>query len=218
MAALAVRRWAAGRKWLLLGIVLGNLLPDADNLFVAVATLTGRSTEGLHRTFTHSIFFVAALIAVFEVIALISRKKHWRNLGRGLGVGVLMHIALDLLVWFNGVEILWPLDSWVNLWPGIVMPDWWTRLMLPLENATLALFLIMLAELARKQGTDEAYLGWLRIWIWVQSGLAVVFLVMVYAMESGYLTPFGAVYLLSLFLVAGIAIRMRSTIDHAAAS
>ena len=46
------------RKWLMLGIVLGNLFPDADNLAVAVATVMGKSTEGLHRTFTHSLFFV----------------------------------------------------------------------------------------------------------------------------------------------------------------
>jgi membrane-bound metal-dependent hydrolase YbcI (DUF457 family) len=31
--------------------------------------------------------------------------------GLGLGIGILMHILLDLLVWFNGVEILWPIPS-----------------------------------------------------------------------------------------------------------
>lgn len=122
-------------------MILGNLLPDADNLAVAVTTLTGGSTEGLHRTFTHSLFFVALLIVVFFCISLIAKSKRWNYLGWGLGIGVLMHILLDLLVWFNGVEVLWPLNSWVNLWPNIVMPDWWTKQMLPLENAALALFL-----------------------------------------------------------------------------
>ncbi len=59
IVAIAVRKWTPSRKWLMLGIVLGNILPDADNLAVAIATLTGKSTEGLHRTFTHSLFFVA---------------------------------------------------------------------------------------------------------------------------------------------------------------
>ena len=62
MIGVAVKKWSPARKWLMLGIVLGNLLPDADNLAVAVATLTGKSTEGLHRTFTHSLFFVATII------------------------------------------------------------------------------------------------------------------------------------------------------------
>jgi membrane-bound metal-dependent hydrolase YbcI (DUF457 family) len=215
MVGAAVRKWLPKREWLLLGVILGNLLPDADNLAVAVATLTGGSTDGLHRTFTHSLFFVVLLIVVFFCVSLIAKSKRWNNLGWGLGVGVLMHILLDLLVWFNGVEILWPLNSWVNLWPNIVMPEWWSKLMLPLENAALALFFVYLASLARKTGSDQAYLGKLKIWTWVQAALAVLFLVMVFSMD-GYMTIFGAVYLLSLFLAAGITIRMRSTIEAAA--
>ena len=41
MVGIAVRRWTPDREWLILGIVLGNLLPDADNLTVAVATVSG---------------------------------------------------------------------------------------------------------------------------------------------------------------------------------
>jgi len=215
MVGAAVRKWLPKREWLLLGVILGNLLPDADNLAVAVATLTGGSTDGLHRTFTHSLFFVVLLVAVFFFVSLIAKSKRWNYLGWGLGIGVLMHILLDLLIWFNGVEILWPLNSWVNLWPNIVMPEWWTKLMLPLENAMLALFFVYLASLARKKGSDQAYLGKLRIWTWVQAALAVIFLVMVFSM-SGYMTIFGAVYLLSLFLAAGIVIRMRQTIEASA--
>jgi len=213
MVGVAVRKWMPRLEWLVLGVVLGNLLPDADNLAVAVATLTGGSTEGLHRTFTHSLFFIALLIVVFYGVALITRKKRWSNLGWGLGIGVLMHILLDLLVWFNGVEILWPLDSWINLWPNVVLPDWWSKLMLPLENVALVLYFVLLGSLARKQATDQDFLGKLNIWTWLQVALAVVFLVMVFTMESGYMTIFGAVYLLSLFLAWGITIRMRKTIE-----
>lgn len=46
MVGMAVRKWTPDRKWLMLGIILGNIFPDADNLAVAVATVMGRSTEG----------------------------------------------------------------------------------------------------------------------------------------------------------------------------
>jgi membrane-bound metal-dependent hydrolase YbcI (DUF457 family) len=59
----------------MLGNVLGNILPDADNIAVAIATLTGKSTEGLHRTFTHSLFFVAALILLGYIIAAITKRS-----------------------------------------------------------------------------------------------------------------------------------------------
>ena len=197
----------------MLGIVLGNLFPDADNLAVAVATVMGKSTEGLHRTFTHSLFFVAAIILIFYGVAWMSKRSEWGNLGLGLGIGVLMHILLDLLIWFNGVEILWPLPSWVNLWTNVTPPEWWNKLMMPVENLFFVLFLLLLASTARKRNTDSDYLSKLRVWTWVQGVLFLAFMVMVYTMESGFLTIFGAVYLLSLGLVFGITIRMRETVE-----
>ncbi|MBK8129071.1 MAG: metal-dependent hydrolase [bacterium] len=65
MIGVAVRKWTPARQWLVLGIVLGSLLPDADNLAVAVATVTGSPTAGLHRTFTQA-FTVTAVIMVFN--------------------------------------------------------------------------------------------------------------------------------------------------------
>ncbi|MBI3737939.1 MAG: hypothetical protein HY258_02715, partial [Chloroflexi bacterium] len=47
----ASRKWMPKKEWLLLGVVIGNLFPDLDNIAVAVATITKSSTEGLHRTF-----------------------------------------------------------------------------------------------------------------------------------------------------------------------
>jgi membrane-bound metal-dependent hydrolase YbcI (DUF457 family) len=213
IVGMAVRKWIPDRKWLMLGIVLGNPLPDADNLAVAIATLTGQPTEGLHRTFTHSLFTVAAVIVAFCAVALITKRPHWGYLGLGLGVGILMHILLDLLIWFNGVEILWPIPSWVNLWSGVTMPDWWDKLMMPVEFLFFALFFVLLYATARKRGTDGGYLRTLRIWIGIQGILFVVFTVLVYTMEKGFMIPYGALYLLSLGLAFGVTIRMRKTVE-----
>jgi membrane-bound metal-dependent hydrolase YbcI (DUF457 family) len=213
LVGMAVRRWAPARDGLMLGIVLGNLLPDVDNLAVAIATLAGSSTEGLHRTFTHSLFFVAAIVALFYGAGRLARRPIWGYLGLGLGTGVLMHILLDLLIWFDGVEILWPLPSWVNLWENVTPPDWWSKLMMPAEFLFLALFLWFLARKARAGGTDRGYLPKLRVWTIVQGGLFAAFTVLVYTLETGFRTPYGALYLLSLGLVFGVAIRMRKTVE-----
>jgi membrane-bound metal-dependent hydrolase YbcI (DUF457 family) len=213
MVGMAVRKWTPDREWLMLGIVLGNPLPDADNLAVAVATLTRRSTEGLHRTFTHSLFTVAAVIIVFYAIAWVTKRPRWGNLGLGLGVGILTHILLDLLVWFNGVEILWPIPSWVNLWSNVAPPEWWSKLMMPAEFLFFALFFVLLDVMARKRGTDGGFLRPLRVWIGVQGVLFVVFTMLVYTMEKGFMTPFGALYLLSLGLAFGVTLRMRETVE-----
>ena len=213
LVGMAVRKWTPNRKWLMLGIVLGNLLPDTDNLAVAVAMVSGLPTEGLHRTFSHSLFTAAAITVVFYVVARITKRPSWGNLGLGLGIGVLMHILLDLLVWFNGVEILWPIPSWVNLWKYVTPPAWWSKLMMPAEFLFFGLFLVLLGMKARRKGTDDGYLRTLWMWSIVQGGLFVVFTVLVHTMERGFFVPFGALYLLSLGMVLGVTIRMRETVE-----
>ena len=210
---MAVQKWTPNRMWLLLGIVLGNLLPDADNIAVAAATVAGLPTEGLHRTFTHSLLFVGAIVILFYVIARLTHNSKWNNLGIGLGIGVVMHILLDLLIWFNGVEILWPIPSWINLWTNVTPPEWWSKLMMPLENLAFVFFFLFLAATARKRQTDIEYLPKLRLWTIVQAALFVVFMILVFTMETGFLTIFGAVYLLSLGLAFGVTIRMRDTVE-----
>jgi membrane-bound metal-dependent hydrolase YbcI (DUF457 family) len=213
MVGLAVRKWAPTREWLALGIVLGNLLPDADNLAVAGATLAGLPTAGLHRTFTHSLFFVAAVVLVFAVVSWASKRPRWGNLGLGLGIGVLLHVLLDLLVWFNGLEILWPIPSWVNLWANVTPPVWWSKLMMPAEFLMFASLFLLLGVTARKRNTDGGYLGALWVWTAVQAVLFVVFTVLVYTMDKGFMTPYGALYLGSLGLAVGVVIRMRRTVE-----
>ncbi len=218
LVGVAARRWAPPRDWLLLGLVLGTMLPDADNIAVAVAIVAGRSTEGLHRTFTHSLFTVVAIVVVFDVVARATGRARWRDLGLGLGAGVLTHIGLDLLVWFNGVELLWPLPVWVNLWAGYSPPEWWRLLMMPAEFLAFALFLGWLYLLARGAGTNRGSWRWLRRWTAVQLLLFIIFTILVYTMEAGFLVPYGAAYLLSLGLVIALTIRLRQTIAATSAS
>lgn len=213
----AVRKWTPERTWLTLGIVLGSMLPDADNLAVAVATVAKLPTNGLHRTFTHSLITVAAVIAVFYFVSLVTKQPRWNNLGLGLGAGILMHILLDLLIWFNGVAILWPIPSWINFWGGFTPPAWFDKLNLTAEFLFFALFFLGLGALARRRRTDQAYLGRLRIWTWIQLALFAIFTVLVFALQKGFMTPYGLLYLLSLGLAIGVTIRMRQTVEEATA-
>ena len=87
--------------------------------------------------------------------------------------------------------------------------------MLPVEFLFFALFFVLLDATARKRGTDGRFLRPLRAWIGVQGVLFVVFTVLVYTMEKGFMTPFGALYLLSLGLAFGVTLRMRETVEAA---
>jgi membrane-bound metal-dependent hydrolase YbcI (DUF457 family) len=213
LVGMAVRRILPARPWLMLGILLGSLFPDTDNLLVAVATVSGGSTEGLHRTFTHSLFFAVAVMTACWFVGQIARAPRWVNLGLGLGAGILLHTLLDLLLWFNGVEVLWPIPSWVNLWEGFTVPLWLDKFLLTAEFLFFALYFWSLDWFSRKRGTDGDYRKTLRVWMIVEAILFVVFTVLVYVLESGFMTPYGALYLLSLFLAIGVTVRMRRTVE-----
>lgn len=90
MVGVVVRKWTPKKEWLMLGIVLGSILPDMDALAVAYATLTGKDTHGLHRTFTHSIVIILGLILLFYLISAIAKRLRIGNLGLGLGIGMLI--------------------------------------------------------------------------------------------------------------------------------
>ncbi len=77
LLATAVRKITPAKPWLMLGIVLGNLLPDADNLAVAGAPVMKLPTEGLHRTFTHSLFMIPAGLVIFYLIGVVVKQPYW---------------------------------------------------------------------------------------------------------------------------------------------
>ena len=215
LTGMAIRPFAGTREWLPLGIILGTMLPDMDNLAVAIATLAKADTHGLHRTFTHSIFFVAAIFAIFYFIGILRKQTRWTNLGIGLGIGVTMHILLDLLGWFNGVYILWPIDYELNFWENVRPAESFMKFMEPAELLMFAVFLYALRAWARKYNTDREYLSRLRNWMAFEIVLFMIFTPLAYVMKAGFLTIFGAVYLFSLFLVFLITIRMRRTVEAA---
>lgn len=196
-----------------MGIVLGSLFPDLDNYAVAAATLAGLDTHGLHRSFTHSLFTMLAAIAVFFVIAQARQQPRWTTLGLGFATGIGLHIALDLLIWFNGVTLLWPLDTWVNLWEGIKPPEWLAKLLDPAELLFFALFFIWLARAARERRTNIDFLGKLRLWTIAMLVLLAIFTPLAYLMSKGFLTIFGLAYLVSLTAAFLITIRMRQTVE-----
>lgn len=215
LTGMAVGKFAGKREWLLLGIILGTMLPDMDNVAVAVATVANRDPHGLHRTFTHSVFFVIAIVLVFYLLGQALKQPRWSNLGLGLGIGVTMHILLDLLGWFNGVYVFWPIDYELNLWRNAQPPAWFMAFMDPTEMLMFAIYLYALGVWARKYGTNMDFQSKLFNWMILELVLFLLFTPLTYAMDSSFLTISGALYLFSLFMVFFVTIRMRDTVEAA---
>jgi hypothetical protein len=211
------RKWMPQKEWLVLGVVLGNIFPDLDNLVVAYATLAKLpDPEGYHRTFTHSVFTVVAMMILFYLIAAVTRNWKWNNFGTGFGIGILMHIGVDLVLWFNGVELLWPLSTFeLNFWSWFVTPGWLKILLDTGEFLMFGLYFLLLGSLARKQNTDVDRQRSPGMWAFLQFALFILFTLMFFVMGTKGLhyTVFGALYLLSMIIAMIVTIRMRQTIE-----
>ena len=216
MVGLATRKWMPKKEWLLLGVVLGNMFPDLDNLVVAYATLAKLpNPEHFHRTFTHSIFTILAMLLLFYIVAAVTKNQKWNNFGMGFSIGILMHILLDLVLWFDGVALLWPLGGEVNLWAGFVMPEWFLILRNTGEYLMFGFYFLLLGSLSRKGGTDVGHQNSAKIWAYTEFGLFVVFAGVFFAsgMKGLLFTIYGALYLLSIIVAMVVTVRMRSTVD-----
>ncbi len=214
LVGVGVRKVVPKREWFILGIILGSIFPDLDNYAVAVATIAKLNTNGLHRTFTHSLFAILAAVVVFFIVAQIRRQPRWTNLGLGFGVGIGLHIVLDLLMWFNGVELLWPLGGWVNLWEGVKPPVWFATLLDPFELLFFALYFGWLGKAVRDYGTNLDFLRPLRLWTMAMVVLLIIFTPLAFVQQQVFLSSFGVVYLIFITAAFVITIRMRETVER----
>lgn len=210
------RKWMPKREWLFLGVVLGNMFPDLDNLVVAYATLAKLpDPEHYHRTFTHSIFTIIAMALLFYLVAAFTRDERWKNFGIGFGAGILMHILVDLVLWFNGVELLWPLGSEMNFWSWFTTPAWLKILLDTGEFLTFGFYFLLLGSLAMRRGTDASHQRSSTTWAYVEFALFILFTALFFIAGSRGLQyqVFGGLYLLSLIIAVIITIRMKQTVE-----
>lgn len=215
IAGIVARKWMPQRDWLLLGVVLGNMFPDLDNLAVAYATLGGADPHGLHRTFTHSLFTIVAVVIVFYLSAALTKNQRWNNFGIGIGIGMLMHVLLDLILWFNGVELLWPIRYELNFWRWFTTPEWLRIILETGEFLAFGLYFWVLSSLARRQNTDRKYQSPLKAWAYIEFALFIIFVVLFFMIGAGGLPymVFGALYLLSMIVAIVITVQMRKTVE-----
>jgi membrane-bound metal-dependent hydrolase YbcI (DUF457 family) len=217
--ALATRRTFSRRRWFALGLVFGALFPDTDGYAQAFGVLVqgidNQTAEAVyHRTFTHTLFFPLAVLIVIDLVSFLRGGRDLRTFGLGLGIGMaLLHSMVDIIGWFDGVGLLWPLWS-VNLWERAILPEVIKNLLRAANFWAFLWYFIYLISLARKAGTDTAYLPNLRRWTTLQGALGVAFTALALFLPTrNYNVLDGAVFLFLAYPnVLWVTWKMRDTI------
>ena len=215
LLGVASRRWMPKKEWLLLGLVMGNIFPDLDNFAVAYATLAKLPDPGMyHRTFTHSVFTVIAMASLFLVIAALTRNEKWKNFGVGFGAGILMHILVDLVLWFNGVELFWPFGGELNFWTWFTAPAGLSNLLDTGEFLMFGIYFLLLGSIAMRFNTDVDHQRTSKTWAYIEFAFFLLFTLIFFTMGAMGLQyqVFGGLYLLSLIVAVILTIRMKQTI------
>lgn len=177
------------RRTFLLGYVLGNLAPDLDWIpLLMVWFADPQLAPSMHRGFTHSIAGVLLPLLSFGVAARFTRDRQLRALAWGVAYGVMGHIILDVLVWFSGVDLLWPLghfgfQSYFTLWEWFQMPPLLGQLLAATEYLAYAVYLAYLEHLAREADRGTRYLPLLRNFRRVLGWLTAAFLLLALATD-----------------------------------
>jgi len=220
IVGIAARKWMPKKEWVFLGVVLGNMFPDLDNLVVAFANLAlGQSAaeagELYHRTFTHSVFTILVMVALFYFIAAVTKNEKWKNFGMGFGIGILLHMLVDLVLWFNGVPLFWPFGGELNFWAWFETPAWLKILLDTGEFLAFGLYFLLLVSLSQRHGTDTGLQGSTRIWGYVELVLFIVFTALFFTIGTKGLIYqiFGALYLVSLIVGMVITTKMKRTVE-----
>lgn len=148
--------------WVMLGALLGALLPDIDHpkswlgrrlLFISLplATVFG------HRGITHSLVAVAGVCwAQYQALLHWSLGEHWRMAAVGVGVGYLSHLLGDFAT-HGGVPWLWPYKQRFSLPLTFRTGSWFERLLFfALWAGTLYLLMLHFAPWM----LDDAWTLW----------------------------------------------------------
>lgn len=216
IVGIASRKWMPQKEWLLLGVVLGNMFPDLDNLVVAYAVLAKLpDSEHYHRTFTHSIFTIIAMVILSYIIAALTKNEKWKNFGIGFGAGILMHILVDLVLWFNGVSLLWPIEFELNFWSWFTTPTWLTIVLETAEFLAFGLYFLLLVSLSQRHGTDANRQHSTRTWAYIEFLLFIIFTALFFSIgrEGLHYKVYGGLYLVSLIVGMVITTKMKRTVE-----
>ncbi|MBC8311441.1 MAG: metal-dependent hydrolase [Candidatus Marinimicrobia bacterium] len=218
LIGLQSKRLIPHEKGLYPSIIIGSLLPDLDIILVAISSMfysIEKSTEIFHRTFSHSFFSLIIMYLIFMILGEAKKNSQLKAIGKGLTIGILLHIIVDTFLWFHGVHFLWPLPvSEFNLWESIHLPVIMRNLILSCEFLFFRIYAWFLINQYIANPVDhDWFIKFLSQWMKIESILFVIFLFFTYFEIPSFTFLFGLAYIPSLIMAIISTILMWHSIE-----
>ena len=218
LIGLQSKRLIPHEKGLYPSIIIGSLLPDLDIILVAIFSLFStieKSTEIFHRTFSHSFFSPIIVYLLFMFMSEAKKSTQLKTIGKGITIGILLHIIVDTFLWFHGVHFLWPLPfNEFNLWESIHIPAILRNLILSIEFLFFRIYAWFLIKQYLSNPVDHGwFIKFLTKWMKIESILFIIFLIFTYFEIPSFTFLFGLAYIPSLIMAIISTILMWHSIE-----
>ena len=205
LIGLQSKRLIPHEKGLYPSIIIGSLLPDLDIILVAIFSLFStieKSTEIFHRTFSHSFFSLIIVYLSFMIMSEVKKNSQLKTIGKGISIGILLHIIVDTFLWFHGVYFLWPLPfNEFNLWKSIHIPVILKNLILSIEFLFFRIYAWFLIKQYLSNPVEHGwFIKFLTKWMKIESILFIIFLIFTYFEILSFTFLFGLAYIPSLIM------------------
>ena len=191
---IALSKFLNYEKWLIPSIIFGLLIPDIDIIFTVIGMTDFKSTFLMH-----SIFFATLTYLVFLSISEITSDKKFETVGKGLSIGILLHITIDALFWFQSIYIFWPLKvdySIINH-----SNDFIVNILLALEFLFFRIYgWYLVKRYIEKPASGSWFIKYISRWIKIEFILFILFLLLSYLNVSNYQPLFILMYIPSLIM------------------
>ena len=192
-------------KGLYPSIIIGSLLPDLDIILVAIFSTFNsveKSVEIFHRTFSHSFFSLIIIYFLFMIMGEVKKNDQVKTIGKGIAIGILLHLITDTFLWFHGIHFLWPLPiREFNLWESIDIPLIINNLILSTEFLFFRIYAWYLINqyLSYPVGQNW-FIKFLTKWMKIESILFIIFLIFTYFEIPSFTFLFVLAYIPSLIM------------------
>ena len=181
-------------KWLIPSMVFGLLLPNLDIFFVVIGITDFKSSFLMH-----SLFFIALTYLVFLSLSEITSDKKFKIVGKGLCIGITIHVIIDIFFWFKSVYIFWPLETdyaIINYKSDLII-----NILLALEFLFFRLYgWFLINKYIDKPLSGGWFLKYVSRWMKIEFILFIFFLLLIYLNIDNYIPFFTAMYIPSLIM------------------
>ncbi len=218
LIGLQSKRIIPHEKGLYPAIIIGSLIPDLDILIVALSSIflsIERSTEIFHRTFSHSFFTLIIIYLLFMILGEMRKSTQLKTIGKGLAIGILLHIIADTFLWFHGIHFLWPLPiPEFNLWESTHIPVLIRNFILSSEFLFFRLYAWFLLNQYLSNPVENGwFVKFISKWMNIELLLFIAFLFFTYFEIPSFKLFFGLVYIPSLIMAIISTILMWHSIE-----